>query len=98
MVEDQAGSTFLTRAGAFVPDDEGHLVNAAGFRLMGYSYANGTPATTANGFGGMEAIAVPQEGLLASATREGVFSANLPESEAVVAAADLPSANGASAS
>ena len=97
VVQDQSGSTFLTRAGAFVPDDEGHLVNAAGYRLMGYSYANGTPTTTANGFGGMEAVTISRDGMVAQATREGVFSANLPATANTVAAADLPSANGVSA-
>ena len=38
-----AARPFLTRAGSFVPDGEGSLVNAAGFYLMGYSFANGTP-------------------------------------------------------
>ena len=35
------GQTFLTRAGSFVPDGEGNLVNAAGFKLMGYSLTGG---------------------------------------------------------
>ena len=30
---------FLTRAGSFVPDGQGNLVNAAGFHLMGYNLA-----------------------------------------------------------
>ncbi len=97
VVQDQSGSTFLTRAGAFVPDDEGHLVNAAGYRLMGYSYANGTPTTTANGFGGMEA----GDDLARRHGRPGDPRGRVlgqPSRHAdAVAAADLPSANGASA-
>ena len=54
VVQDPSGTPFLTRAGAFVPDAQGRLVNAAGYQLMAYSYANGTPAATANGFEGLE--------------------------------------------
>lgn len=42
VVQDSGGTPFLTRAGSFVPDAQGRLVNAAGFQLMAYSYANGT--------------------------------------------------------
>ena len=52
--QNASGTPFLTRAGSFVPDGEGRLVNAAGFNLMGYSFANGTPSAVANGFGGLE--------------------------------------------
>ena len=42
VVTDAQGSKpFLTRAGSFVPDGQGNLVNAAGFYLMGYSPKNG---------------------------------------------------------
>ena len=40
VVSDPTGKQqFLTRAGSFVPDSQGNLVNAAGFYLMGYSPA-----------------------------------------------------------
>ena len=39
VVQDPSGKPFLTRAGSFVPDGEGRLVNAAGFYLMGYNCA-----------------------------------------------------------
>ena len=35
--------TFLTRAGSFVQDGDGNLVNAAGYKLMGYSLARRQP-------------------------------------------------------
>ena len=44
VVQNSSGTPFLTRAGSFVPDGEGRLVNAAGFYLMGYSFANGPPS------------------------------------------------------
>src|ERR1700742_4127762 len=34
VVQDQNGNNFLTRAGSFVPDRQGHLGNGAGFQLM----------------------------------------------------------------
>ena len=44
-----------------MPDGEGRLVNAAGFYLMGYSFANGAPSAAANGFGGLELVSIAQE-------------------------------------
>jgi flagellar hook protein FlgE len=35
VVQDPNGQVLLTRAGSFVPDADGNLVNAAGFRLLG---------------------------------------------------------------
>ena len=93
IVQDSGGNTFMTRAGAFTPDDQGRLINAAGFQLMGYSYSNGVPAANANGFGGMEPIDIRQNEMSATASREGVFTANLPADATEVLAANLPSAN-----
>jgi flagellar hook protein FlgE len=77
IVADPNGQTFLTRAGSFVPDGNGYLVNAAGFRLLGVpagtegGLANGTadlvPITTGQGF--------PPS---AEQTTTGRFFANLP--------------------
>src|SRR4051794_11937906 len=51
VVQNSSGSNYLTRAGSFVPDSTGNLVNTAGFQLMGYNIQNGAaPATSANGF------------------------------------------------
>jgi flagellar hook protein FlgE len=36
IVSGENGSNFLTRAGAFVSDGDGNLVNSAGYTLMGY--------------------------------------------------------------
>jgi flagellar hook protein FlgE len=92
-VQNSSGTPVLTRAGSFVPDGEGNLVNAAGFYLMGYSFAAGPPAATANGFGGMEMVSIAQEELLAVPSSQGVFTANLPVDAPAVAAGLLPSAN-----
>src|SRR5262249_28845064 len=41
VVSDVTGTQhFLTRAGSFVPDSRGNLVNPAGFYLMGYNIQN----------------------------------------------------------
>ena len=41
VVSDNNGAPYLTRAGAFVPDASGYLVNTAGYRLMGYDLSAG---------------------------------------------------------
>ncbi|MFX8731627.1 flagellar hook-basal body complex protein, partial [Acinetobacter baumannii] len=41
IVSDSSGTPFLTRAGNFVPDSDGNLVNAAGYYLMGYPVRDG---------------------------------------------------------
>src|SRR5690606_32180405 len=83
--------------GSFVPDGEGRLVNAAGFYLMGYSYANGIPSAVANGFGGLEPITISQVELTATPTTAGSMVANLPNDSTAPAGANLPSGNAATA-
>lgn len=36
VVNDPSGASFLTRAGGFIPDEDGFLINTAGYKLMGY--------------------------------------------------------------
>ena len=93
VVQAPGGSPVLTRAGSFVPDGEGRLVNAAGFYLMGYSFANGVPSAAANGFGGLEEVTTAQQELIATPSTEGLFTANLPASADIVAPGSLPSTN-----
>jgi len=95
IVQGADGTPVLTRAGDFQKDDEGNLVNAAGFMLMGYSYDSGSPAVVVNGFDGLVPVNVNQEGLTAIASTSGVFKGNLDSNAKVapVAPATLPSAN-----
>lgn len=93
VVQDASGQPFLTRAGSFVPDAAGNLVNASGFTLLGYDYSNGTPATTANGYAGLVPVNVNQNDITAEPSTDGVFTSNLPSGATAVAAADLPSTN-----
>ena len=98
VVQDPSGNSFLTRAGAFVPDGDGKLVNAAGFQLMAYDYKSGAPAATANGYDGLMPVTITQNELTATPSSKGSFSANLPAAAEIVPAGNLPSANSATAS
>ncbi len=93
VVQGSNGTPYLTRSGAFVPDGEGRLVNAAGFYLMGYNYLNGEPSAVANGFDGLEVIRILQDSLTADPSTTGEFTANLPSDSAPVAAGTRPSDN-----
>jgi flagellar hook protein FlgE len=94
LVADPSGAISLTRAGAFVPDSDGNLVNSGGFKLMGYPVVDGiSSGVVANGTAGLVPIDIQQAGLEAAATTAGVLTTNLPADAATVAAANLPSAN-----
>lgn len=94
IVEDAAGSPFLTRAGSFVPNDEGYLENAANFKLMGYPYGTNPPAAVVNGFNGLEAININNFGMTASPSTYGKFPANLNR-DAVAIPGGTPNTAGA---
>jgi len=87
------GRAYLTRAGSFVIDGEGNLVNAGGFKLLGYSLANGEPTVVANGTAGLEVVNIGGQALQAKASDAGTFFTNLPSDAAIVAAGSLPSDN-----
>ncbi len=95
VVTDESGRFTLTRAGSFVLDNDGQLVNAAGHYLMGYGTNNQIPNVTANGTAGLEIISFNAEGLEAVPSDEGHFQVNLPVNDEITPAANLPSANGA---
>jgi len=97
VVSDGGGQSFLTRAGSFVRDAEGSLVNAAGFKLMGYDLSGGTPSIVTNGTAGLDPVNIGSFALQASPSALGQLSLNLPATAAVVVAANLPSANAATA-
>lgn len=96
VVADSNGTPVLTRAGAFVIDKDGYLVNTAGYQLQGYPITDGVATTpVANGLGGLESINVSQNQLIATPTTSALLWTNVPEGADIVAAADLPSVNGA---
>lgn len=96
VVQNASNQPFLTRAGSFVPDDQGRLVNAAGFYLMGYSYENGIPSTVANGYAGLETVKIAGKELQATPTSFGVFGANLPYTADIVSGSTPANNNAAS--
>jgi flagellar hook protein FlgE len=83
LVSDTSGSIMLTRAGRFVPDNAGNLVNTSGYYLMGYSLANGTPTITANGTNGLVKINTTNLSLQATPSTLASVSANLDVNAAV---------------
>jgi flagellar hook protein FlgE len=86
-VTDAGGRPFLTRAGSFVPDGQGNLVNAAGFFLMGYNLKNGPPNVVANGLTGLQVVNIGQTALQGSPSTLATVSANLDPSAAITAGA-----------
>ena len=96
LVGDGSGSTYLTRAGSFVKDQNGNLVNAAGFQLLGYPIIGGaTPTVSSNGTTGLQTVNISTMALEATPSTAGTFYANLPEDAAEQT--DLPSGNAATA-
>lgn len=91
------GQPVLTRAGSFVQDGEGNLVNAAGFKLLGYPSVAGAAGGVANGFAGLEAINISTLALQANPTTAGSLFLNVPSNATAIAAANLPGANAATA-
>ena len=93
VVANRNGTPYLTRAGAFVPNANGELVNAAGFKLLGYDLTDGSAAQPANGVGGLKSVIVKPQVLVANPSTAGRLTFNLPSTATAVAAGVLPSAN-----
>lgn len=94
VVEDAGGAPFLTRAGSFVKDSEGYLVNAGGFYLLGFDVSNGAAAApTANGFAGLTRVKMSDSNLTARPSEAGALKVNLNAGAVPVAATNLPSTN-----
>jgi flagellar hook protein FlgE len=91
------GQNVLTRAGSFVPNGDGELINTAGFTLLGYPLTPVPATPVVNGFNGLIPVNLSELSLSATPSTSGVFQANLPSEAVVVAAANLPSANAATA-
>lgn len=93
VVQGSGGQTALTRAGAFVPDRDGNVVNAAGFKLLGYDLSKGVGGTVVNGVAGLTPVNLSSLTLRATPSTHGELKINLPSAIVSVAAADLPSTN-----
>jgi flagellar hook protein FlgE len=86
LVSNSNGATFLTRAGSFVEDASGNLVNAAGYTLMGYSLAPGAGGVTGT-LSGLQPVNANGVALLATPSTSGTFTANLDSNAAIVTGA-----------
>lgn len=93
IVSNDTGDTFLTRAGSFVVDSQGRLVNSAGYYLKGFP----SGGKSANDIANLEVIKIRNDKLIATASTKGTLSANLDSGAKVIAAANLPSTNSATA-
>lgn len=96
VVQTNGTATALTRAGSFVPNAKGDLVNTAGFTLMGYNLTDGS-YDAVTGTGTLKPVNVSTQALSATASTAGTLTVNLPSNATPVAAADRPSTNYASA-
>ncbi|HET8638357.1 MAG TPA: flagellar hook protein FlgE [Acidobacteriaceae bacterium] len=86
MVRGADGSSFLTRAGSFVPDKEGNLVNTAGYYLLGAGPDDsGGALTTA----GLDIVNIKSKSLPPVASTSGKFTFNLPPTDKVVSGAEF---------
>jgi flagellar hook protein FlgE len=85
LVGDGSGTTYLTRAGSFVKDSSGNLVNAAGYELQGYPLNGGVASVSANGTTGLETVNISASALEATPSTQGTFYANLQEDAAIQA-------------
>lgn len=87
VVSDGNGGNFLTRAGSFVKNGNGDLVNAAGYILQGYPLPMDDTSGVVNGFGGLENVNLNAAQLHYKPTDSATFRVNLPyEPEAVTGA------------
>lgn len=93
VVANPAGTPYLTRAGSFITDGSGMLVNTAGFSLLGYKLNPEQPDVTLNGFNNLVPVSLGGPSLSAAPSTEGRLKANLPSTAPDIGAADLPSFN-----
>lgn len=97
VVSDRNGASYMTRAGSFVPDAQGNLVNTAGFNLMGIDLLKGPANFVANSLAGLSVINIDESMMHSSPTKSGELFVNL-NSEADIVAGLTPASNAAGAS
>ena len=96
IVQDTNSNIYLTRDGSFVPDSAGNLVNTAGYYLLGSPPSQNGIAV--NSLAGLVKVNVAKASATSIPSTAAALVANLPSSSTpVTIAADLPSANAATA-
>ena len=95
MVQSSDGTPYLTRAGSFVQDGQGNLVNAGGFKLLGYNLLDNNLSSVINSSAGLEVVGTANLGMRALPSKNATFQANYPAAADITTAANLPSANSA---
>lgn len=93
IVSNPAGNPYLTRAGSFIINGDGTLLNSGGFTLLGYKLDPDQPDVTVNGYDNLTPVNVSTSSMLSSPTTSGTFKANLPSEADIVDAGELPSLN-----
>ncbi|NIA69480.1 flagellar hook protein FlgE [Pelagibius litoralis] len=73
---------YFTRAGSFNPDENGNLVNAAGYYLQGYDLRNGTAPPSSSTFTGLSTVNIANLSGSAAATTNISLGLNLPSNAA----------------
>lgn len=84
VVSDGSGGTFLTRAGSFVKNGNGDLVNAGGYVLQGYPLPGGEAQGVLNGFAGLQNVNLNATQLRLKPTDAATFRMNLPKEAQIV--------------
>lgn len=74
---------YFTRAGSFNPDQNGNLVNAAGYYLQGYDLRTTTPQPSSSTFTGLQTVNISNLSGSAAATTSISLGVNLPSTAAV---------------
>ena len=97
LVTDGDENTYMTRAGSFVTNGAGELVNAAGFKLLAYPDGLLGVGAVVNGTAGLEPVTISDFALETTPSTAGRLTVNLPADAANVAAGVLPSTNLATA-
>lgn len=87
VVQNSAGSTFLTRDGSFSTDADGNLVTQGGLSVMGYPAQDGVINTSSS----LSPIQIPENAVESpSASKNFSFTANLDSSAAVGTSTSIP--------
>lgn len=96
VVSDRNGANYMTRAGSFVPDAQGNLINTAGFYLMGVDLLKGPSNFVANSMAGLSVIKIDESMMHSSPTKSGELFVNL-NSAADIVSGSTPASNASGA-